>query len=261
MDRKDKLPEVIEFASRLLSGNDLAFYQRVWRTDLETYRSRLRAIQFEGLKNVLDAGCGMGQWTLCLSGLNHHVCAIDSLSNRVETVRGILRGLGVSNVELRAQSIEALEFPDQHFDGIFCYGVLMMADFQKALREFYRVLKPGGKVYLSTTGLGWYIFNLVTPYHPAEDYDPRQMAIDALENTLAFCEEGVRRPETQLVIQSSYLKKEMEAIGFENLLVGGEGTLRLDPNPNLSLKSFFASEHYGLENVYEVLAWRLGFVG
>ena len=258
---EDKLSEVIELASRLLSGNERAFYQRVWRTDLETYRSRLRAIQFEGLKNVLDAGCGMGQWTLCLSGLNHHVCAIDSLANRVETVRGILQELGVSNVELKVQSIEALEFPDKHFDGIFCYQVLMMADFQKSLREFYRVLKPGGKVYLSTNGLGWYIFNLVTPYQPAEDYDPRQMAIDALENTLAFWEEGVRRPGKQLVIQSNHLKKEMEAIGFENLLVGGEGTLRLDPNPNLSVERFFASQQYGLENVYEVLAWRLGFVG
>jgi SAM-dependent methyltransferase len=257
---EDKLPEVIEFASRLLSGSDLAFYQRVWRTDLETYRSRLRAIQFEGLKNVLDAGCGMGQWTLCLSGLNHHVCAIDSSANRVETVRGILQGLGVSNVELRAQSIEALEFPDQYFDGIFCYGVLMMADYRKSLREFYRVLKPGGKVYLSTNGLGWYIFNLVTPYHPAEDFDPRQMAIDALENTLDFWGEDVRRPGKQLVIPSRCLKKEMEATGFESLLVGGEGTLRLDPNPNLSLKSFFASQQYGLESVYEVLAWRLGFV-
>jgi hypothetical protein len=116
-------------------------------------------------------------------------------------------------------------------------------------------------MYLSTTGLGWYIFNLVTPYHPAGDYDPRQMAIDALENTLAFWEEGVRKPGKQLVIPSSRLKKEMETIGFERLLAGGEGTLRLDPNLNLSLKSFFASQQYGLESVYEVIAWRPGFVG
>jgi ubiquinone/menaquinone biosynthesis C-methylase UbiE len=165
-----------------------------------------------------------------------------------------MQGVGITNIEISQQSIEAIDYPGQHFDGIFCYGVMMMTDYRKALREFYRVLKPRGKVYLSNAGLGWYLYNLITPYNPAQDFDPRQMAIDALKNTLAFFAEGVRLPGKQLLIPSSSLKKEMEAIKFENIMIGGEGTLQL--NPNITIQSFFPAQHYGLESVYEVLAWR-----
>jgi len=254
MTHQQKLRNAIEFGSKFLSGNDLGFYQRVWKTDLEIYRERLRAIEFLDLENVLDAGCGMGQWTLCLNELNRHVCAIDYLPIRVETVQRIMDGVGITNIEISQQSTESIDYPDQHFDGIFCYGVLMMTDYQKTLKEFYRVLKPGGKVYLSNTGLGWYIYNLITPYNPAQDFDPRQMAIDALKNTLDFFAEDVRLPGKQLIIPSSLLKKEMEAIRFENIMIGGEGTLQL--KTNITIQSFFPAQHYGLESVYEVLAWR-----
>jgi ubiquinone/menaquinone biosynthesis C-methylase UbiE len=250
---KGKLKDTIELGAKFLSGNDLAFYRRVWKTDLEVYRSRLKAIHFVDLENVLDAGCGMGQWTLCLNELNRHVCAIDYFPIRVETVQRIMDGVGITNIEISQQSIETLDYPDQHFDGIFCYQVIMMTDYVKTLQQFYRILKPGGKVYLSTNGLGWYIYNLITSYNPAEDYDPRQMAIDALANTFTFFAEGFRLPGKQLVIPSGLLRKEMEAIGFENIMVGGDGTLQLDPN--ITIQSFFQVEQYGLENVYEVLAW------
>ena len=249
-----RLRDAIETGAGYLSKNDLAFYRRVWQTDLEVYRARLRAIKFAGLENVLDAGCGMGQWTLCLAERNRHVCALDSVANRVEIVRQIMQAVGVTNAEVRKQSIEAMDFPDEYFDGIFCYQVLMMTDHRKTLREFYRVLKPGGKVYLSGTGLGWYISNLITPHNFAEDYDPRAMAVEALENTLTFFSEGVRRPDRQLILPSRLVKKEMETIGFEDVRVGGEGTLQLESG--IPIQSFFPAQQHGLENVYEVLALR-----
>ena len=252
LDRK--FQAAIEMGAKFLSGNDLAFYRRVWKTDLEIYRGRLKAIEFVDLENVLDAGCGMGQWTLCLDELNHRVCALDFMENRVEIVRQIMKAASSKNVEIGKQSIEAMDFPDEHFDGIFCYGVLMMTDYRKTIREFYRVLKPGGKVYLSNTGLGWYLYNLITPYNPAENYDPRQMAMEAFENTLTFFTEGARDPVRQIILPSSLVRKEMEAIGFKEIRVGGEGTLQI--NPTVSIQSFFQAEQYGLESVYEVLAWR-----
>ena len=53
-----------------ITGNDAAFLSRVYQTGLTKYQERLRAISFYGLRHVLDAGCGFGQWTLSLSGLN-----------------------------------------------------------------------------------------------------------------------------------------------------------------------------------------------
>jgi ubiquinone/menaquinone biosynthesis C-methylase UbiE len=256
---RGKLKDAIELSAKFLSGNDLAFYQRVWMTDLELYRQRLRAIEFVDLKDVLDAGCGMGQWTLCLGELNEHVCAIDYSPIRVETVHQIIHDVGITNIEISQKSVEALDYPDQHFDGIFCYGVLMMANYSKTLCEFYRVLKPGGKVYLSNNGLGWYIYNLINPYNPAQDYDPRQMAIGALENTMAFFTEGIRDAGKQLILPSSLVRKEMETIGFKEIRVGGEGTLQL--NIGFPIQSFFPAQQYGLESVYEVLATREASTG
>jgi hypothetical protein len=46
----------------------------------------------------------------------------------------------------------------------------------------------------------------------------------------------------------------MEAVGFKSIMLGGEGTLNL--NPSIATQSFFPGLQYGLENVYEVLAWR-----
>jgi len=251
--KNKKLQNTLETIAKSLSGNDFEFFKRVWKTDLEVYRARLKTIRFVDLENVLDAGCGMGQWTLCLDELNGHVCALDSIGIRVEIVRQIMEAAGVNNADVRKQSIETIDYPDDHFDGIFCYGVLMMTNYRRTLREFYRVLKPGGKVYLSNTGLGWYLYNLITPYNPAEDYDPRKMAVEAFENTLAFFAEGVRTPGRQLILPSQLVKKEMGTIGFKEVRVGGEGTLQLDPT--VSIQSFFPAQHYGLENVYEVLAW------
>jgi len=135
----------------------------------------------------------------------------------------------------------------------------MMTDYRRVLAEFYRVLKPGGKVYLSNTGLGWYLYNLISPYNPAEDYDPRQMAMEAFDNTLTFFTDGIRNPAKQMILPSSLIRKEMESMGFKDIQVGGEGTLRLDPA--LSIKSFFPGQQYGFESVYEVLATRKASTG
>ena len=257
--KNKKLQNTLETIAKSLSGNDFEFFKRVWKTDLEVYRARLKTLRFVNMENVLDAGCGMGQWTLCLGELNSHVCALDSMVKRVEIVRQIMEAASTNISDIRKQSIESMDYPDEHFDGIFCYGVLMMTNYRKALREFYRVLKPGGKVYLSNTGLGWYIYNLITPYNPAEDYDPRQMAMEAFENTLAFFTEGSRTSGRQLILPSHLVKKEMGTIGFKEVRVGGEGTLQLDPT--VSIQSFFPVQQYGLENVYEVLAWRKSLTG
>jgi SAM-dependent methyltransferase len=46
---------------------------------------------------------------------------------------------------------EQLEFPDAAFDRVFCaFGVMFFPDLARALEEFRRVLKVGGRVGIST---------------------------------------------------------------------------------------------------------------
>ncbi len=250
----ESLQRAISTGERLLHGNDLDFYRRVWDTDLDVYRTRLRAIGFTGMERVLDAGAGFGQWTVCLAEDNLRVDSSDYSAIRVATVQSIVNELGIDNVTVSQQSIESLDFPDQTFDGVFCYGVLFLADFRRALQEFARVLKPGGRLYISSNGAGWYLYNLLRPHNPADDFNPRRMALETIAHTLGFALFRKHRPEKQLIIPGALLGRYLEALGFERVMLGGEGTIHVADEP--MGRPFFASRFYGLEGVYEVLAQR-----
>jgi len=76
-------------------------------------------------------------------------------------------------VSLQIGSGECLPFADESFDGVICaFGIRNFADVQLGLREFFRVLKPGGRVVVLEfsipqnqflkTAYEWY-FNLILP--------------------------------------------------------------------------------------------------
>ena len=76
-------------------------------------------------------------------------------------------------VSLQIGSGECLPFSDDIFDGVVCaFGIRNFADVQLGLDEFYRVLKPGGRIVVLEfsvphnqilgTIYDWY-FNLILP--------------------------------------------------------------------------------------------------
>jgi SAM-dependent methyltransferase len=235
-------------------GNDRAFCMRVWETDPEIYRERLRAVGFSGLGKVLDAGCGFGQWTLALAELNESVTAIDISEPRIEVTRQLVARLGGRNVTAAPSSIQVTGFPDATFDGIFCYSAIFFTDYRRTLSEFARLLKEGGTLYVCANGLGWYLHNLLTAPNPADDFDPVTMAIDTLDNTLSYLTTGEPQEGKQLAIPTSALRRTLEASGFEVLAFAGEGQCAVEGQR--SGRSFYSGEYYGKEGVYEVIARR-----
>ncbi len=102
---------------------------------------------------VLDIGCGAGFDVFVaakLVGSQGRVVGIDVTLRMVEKAKEHLSRLALTNVSFQIGEAEALPFPDKDFDAVISNGVLNLAlDKDKAVKEIYRVLKPGGRALLA----------------------------------------------------------------------------------------------------------------
>ena len=247
----NSLDEILARAS-YLQGDDRDFFLRVWATDPEIYRKRIRAAGFAGLGDVLDAGCGFGQWTLPLAEVNRSVAAIDVSEVRVRTLADVAAHFGAGNVEAAQSSIEETPYPDGSFDGIFSYSVVYFTDFRKSIAEFARLLRPGGRLYICSNGLGWYLHNFATAHNASATFDPRAMAVATLENSLSYYATGRREEGRQIVTPSSVMRAALEKNGFDIVALEPEGTY-CAPGAEKGA-SFYQGAYYGAEGVYEAIA-------
>lgn len=105
---------------------------------------------------VLDVACGRGASLFPAAeqaGERGRVLGIDLSSGMIRETSVELSARGLSNVELRVMDAEALELPDAAFDIVLCgFAVFFFPNVHVALREFRRVLRPGGRLALSSWG-------------------------------------------------------------------------------------------------------------
>jgi demethylmenaquinone methyltransferase/2-methoxy-6-polyprenyl-1,4-benzoquinol methylase len=98
---------------------------------------------------LLDVGCGTGDLTLILArraGPEGRVVGLDLTPEMLEVAREKVRRAGLDErIELVEANALAMPFADATFDGVTAgFSLRNMADLDGALREIYRVLKPGG---------------------------------------------------------------------------------------------------------------------
>ena len=78
------------------------------------------------------------------------VVGIDIADSILRTAAAAARAAGV-DVELVRANLEALPFPDGHFDVVLCtQAIEHVLDVPRALGELRRVLQPGGTLVIST---------------------------------------------------------------------------------------------------------------
>ena len=71
-------------------------------------------------------------------------------SEMVERARQNLSLTNLKNVSFQESSAEDLPFPDKDFDVVISSGVFnLIPDKLKALREVFRVMKPGGRLMMA----------------------------------------------------------------------------------------------------------------
>lgn len=161
-------------------------------------------------ERVLDLACGPGETTLEAArraGEQGEVLGVDQSPAFVALARQRALDAGVRNVRFAVLDACALDLPASYWDVVICHlGIGEFADARAALAEVQRVLRPVGRVALSTWGEAVRSPWLATPYDAAHAVIKQRPAAAAalpfrygepgvLSRLLADCEYGDVTPD------------------------------------------------------------------
>jgi len=109
----------------------------------------LEAAQLRPGMRVLDLASGVGDPALSIAaavGPSGRVTASDMGPGMISLAQELARKKGLPNIEFREANAESLPFADASYDVLTCrFGIMFFPDLGKALRECFRVLKPGAR--------------------------------------------------------------------------------------------------------------------
>jgi SAM-dependent methyltransferase len=116
----------------------------------------LDAMAPEAGDRVLELACGPGGAGLAVAqrlAPDGDVVLSDVAVEMTSVAAARAAALGLSNVSTRQLDLERIEEPDASYDVVLCREGLMFApDPARAAREISRILRPGGRVALTTWG-------------------------------------------------------------------------------------------------------------
>ena len=138
------------------------FFERVEAHRYEKEWHIPAAADFQNTRGlrVLEIGCGMGTDGAQFAKAGADYTGIDLTDAAVELARKRFQVSGLKG-EFRVADAERLDFPDASFDLVYSHGVLHHTpDIEAAVREIYRVLKPGGRAMVMLYHRGSYNYRV-----------------------------------------------------------------------------------------------------
>ena len=116
----------------------------------EATRRMLELARVQPGQRILDVAAGAGEPAMSAAervGPGGYVLATDLSEGILALALQVARERGFQQIETRCMDGEALDLPDASFDAVLCrLGLMYMPHPVTALREWRRVLRPGGRV-------------------------------------------------------------------------------------------------------------------
>lgn len=164
---------------------------------------------------VLDLGCGYGRTTVTLRKLGYEVVGADIVPRMIEGAR-----VAHPDIEYRVMDACALDCSDRSFDcvlfsfnGIDC--ILPESRRLLAMKEILRVLKPGGRVILSSHS---WIPYLLHPRHWASGRFLSLFRSGALRRR--WYQAGVENVGFDCYISTPFRTvRQLKSVGFQNVRI------------------------------------------
>ena len=142
-----------EAADRI--GYDQALYTNIPKENIESFAGTGNPFGLGPINEgdvVVDVGSGAGLDSLIASqlvGPKGRVVGIDMTPKMLSKSRHGAKTMGADNTEFREGFADNLPLPDNFADVVISNGVLNLTpDKAKTLKEWARVLKPGGRLYI-----------------------------------------------------------------------------------------------------------------
>ena len=148
-DAQAKAAQAYNAASDLYDHPANSFWDRFGRKTVER-------LPLEPGARVLDVCCGSGASAIPATekvGPNGPVLGVDLAENLLGLAREKARSRGFDNVEFRVGDMLHLGFADARFDAVVCvFGIFFVPDMPAAVRELWRLVRPGGLLAITTWG-------------------------------------------------------------------------------------------------------------
>lgn len=170
----NKLPsnKVYNLFGEKTNSNDLEDYGR--RITTPPYMPRIeKCLQLVGTGKILEIGCSTGYFSYLLSSnKDRKIVGIDTLINSIEIANDLF---GSDNLTYLHMDGEKLEFNDNKFDYVILMELLEHVESPyNLLKKIYGLLKPGGKIIISTpnsTSIKEIFDTLSLPFQKKPFYD------------------------------------------------------------------------------------------
>ena len=146
---KEKAAATYDAAADHFDDEPLGFWGRIGKRTVANLKLQAGA-------KVLDVGCGTGASALPAAqavGKNGIVLGVDLASRLLERARTKALAAGLDNVEFRLADMTALKCPDDSFDAVVSvFSIFFVPDMEGLVRELWRMVRPGGKLAVTTWG-------------------------------------------------------------------------------------------------------------